>query len=235
MSRRLPIALGFAALVVAVLGFTSLGQAALKGAPPAKVALYAKNAGMVNGIKASKTPKGGQLVPLKGNGKLPDSVIPIGIEVEGPQGPAGPPGDKGAKGDTGPAGPQGLPGPSGPSGPSGPAGETGPPGPPGPGLEDLHIVTDTAPNPPTDDSKTWPVFCPSGETVVSGGAQVSPADGRVNLVSSIPFISSSSSGWQASAAEVKAQAATTPDATPVGQPDTFEWSLTVYALCAKTS
>ncbi len=235
MRRRLPIALGFAALVVAVLGFTSLGAAgtALRGATPVKVALFAKNAGMVNGISASKTPKGGHLVPLKRNGKLPDSVIPIGIEVEGPQGPAGPQGEKGAKGDTGPAGPQGLPGPSGSQGPQGPEGPAGPPGPPGPGLSGLIVVT-VQTDTDSSDSKTIGILCPSGKTPLGGGAVVLPPTGQANLTMSAP-ITGDNPGWNSSAAEVKATAATMPDGSPVGQPDSFEWSLTVYAICAKTS
>lgn len=239
MRRRFPIALALAALVVAVLGFASMGAAgtALKGAAPVKSAVYAKNAGAVNGISASKTPKPGKLFPLKKDGKLPESVIPIGLTIEGPQGPAGPQGEKGAKGDTGPPGPQGVPGPQGQGsqGPEGPAGPAGPPGPTGAGLKGLHLVSDTAPNPPTDTTKTWNTFCASDETVVTGGAQISRTDGRVYLVSSVPFLSSSSSGWSATAATVKAIAETTPDPTPVGEDPALEWTLTVYAVCAKKS
>lgn len=231
MGRRLPIALGLAALVVAVLGFTSLGVAgtALKGATPVRVALFAKNAGMVNGISASKTPRGGHLVPLKRNGKLPDSVLPIGVEVEGPQGPAGPKGDKG---DTGPAGPQGAPGPAGSQGSEGPQ---GPPGPAGPGLSGMHLIgTDTG-SPDNADQKSIAIACPTGETVVSGGARVTPMNGAVAIVSSVPFLSSDSSGWNATAAEVHV---TTENADPAkrvttGQPSDFTWSLAVYAICAK--
>jgi hypothetical protein len=236
MRRRLPIALALAALVVAVLGFASMGAArtVLKGATPVKTARYANNAGAVNGIRASRTPKPGKLFPLKKDGKLPDSVIPIGLTIEGPPGPAGPQGEKGAKGDTGPTGPQGPLGPSGPSGPQGPQGPAGPTGPAGPGVSGLHIVSDATDSDDTSP-KTLPVFCPSGEKVLGGGARVTPANGRANLVSSVPFLSSASAGWSATAAEVDAQAETKPDATPVDEPDTFNWSLTVYAVCGKTS
>jgi hypothetical protein len=96
MNRKLPIVLSAAALVVAVLGSTPLGHAA---GGIVQTALFAKNAGKVNGIKASRTPKAGQLVALGANAKLPRSVFPAGIAgASGPQGPAGP------KGPQGPAG-----------------------------------------------------------------------------------------------------------------------------------
>jgi hypothetical protein len=235
----LPIALALAGLVVAVLGFTSLGEAAgtaVKGASAVKVADYAKNAGKVDGLSASRKPKGGMLFPLKANGKLPDSVIPINLVVEGPQGPPGPQGDRGAqgaKGDPGAAGPQGPPGSQGPQGGIGPQGPQGPSGPPGPGVSGMHFIsyeTDTT----NDDSKPAAVLCPSGEHVISGGGQVNPPNGRANLVASAPFSSGNQTGWGVVASEVKATSETTPDTTPVDEPDSFQWSLTVYAVCAKT-
>jgi hypothetical protein len=126
--RRLPAALSAAALLVAVLSATPYGDAAVSGV--VKVALFAKNAGKVGGIAASKSPKAGKLLPLGKNGKFPASVLPSGL-----QGPAGPTGSQGA---AGPAGPQGAQGPQGPkgdagsTGATGPGGATGPQGPPGP-------------------------------------------------------------------------------------------------------
>jgi hypothetical protein len=240
-SRRLPIALGLAGLLVGVLGFTSLGEASVRSVSATVVpkAKFATNAGAVNGIKASRTPRAGYLIPLKSNGKLPDKVLPYQIDVVGEQGPPGAKGDKGDKGDTGPAGLQGNPGPSGspgPQGPSGPPGDTGPAGPQGPagpGLKGLHIVSfesDTN----NDDNKSASVACPSGERMISGGSAVQPENGRVMIVRSVPYVSGDNSGWSAAAAEVRAQAETTPDATPVDEPDSFQWSLSIYALCAKT-
>ena len=84
------------------------------GAARHAVATFAVNAGAVNGIKASRTPKAGKLVPLGRNAKLPASVVPTqrgARGLTGPQGPAGPPGAQGA------AGPQGAPGPPGTAGP----------------------------------------------------------------------------------------------------------------------
>ena len=126
--RRLPVVLSAVALLVALLGATPYGTAALKKGVT-KVALYAKNAGKVSGIAASKKPKAGKLFPLGKNGKFPASVLPAGVRgpvgSEGPRGPAGPAGPQGAQGI------QGLKGPKGTTGPAGPVGVQGPPGPPG--------------------------------------------------------------------------------------------------------
>ena len=92
MRKRVPIILSCVAIMISVLGTTGLGQAARNAIP-----LLAKNATMVNGIKASKTPKAGELLPLGTNKKFPGSVVP--------KGPAGPQGAQGPAGPTGPAGP----------------------------------------------------------------------------------------------------------------------------------
>jgi hypothetical protein len=70
---RLPILLSVTALVVAVLGSTPLANAA---ANAVRTALFAKNAGKVNGIRASRVPRPGQLLPLGPDAKLPTAVIP---------------------------------------------------------------------------------------------------------------------------------------------------------------
>ena len=92
----------------------------------------------------------------------------------------------------------------------------------------------------TDDNntKTLPVFCLSGERVISGGAEIiSASGGRVSVTRSVPFLSSDSSGWSASAAEIKVTTnqADPADRTTIGQPDDFTWGLRVYALCARVS
>jgi hypothetical protein len=90
--ERLPLVLSITALAVALLGVTPLGEAAGNAV---RVALFAKNAGKVSGIKASRRPRPGHLVPLGADGQFPDSVVP-----RGPQGP---------RGEAGPAGPAGPP------------------------------------------------------------------------------------------------------------------------------
>jgi hypothetical protein len=94
----LPTVLSATALVVAVFGATPVGQAARDAIPA-----FARNAGKVDGIDASRTPKAGQLLALGKNKKFPASVGAIG-----PAGPAGPAGPKGDKGDSGAQGPVGM-------------------------------------------------------------------------------------------------------------------------------
>jgi hypothetical protein len=128
--QRLPVVLSAAALVIAVLGATPHGFAALTGVT--KVALFARNAGKVGGIAASKKPKAGKLLPLGKNGKFPAAVLPVAAKgppgAEGPRGPAGPAGPQGSQGIQGLKGSKGATGPAGPAGVAGPQGPAGPPG-----------------------------------------------------------------------------------------------------------
>ena len=94
-----------AALALAALVASPAGDAARRS-----IVAFAANAGAVNGIKASRAPKPGRLVPLVRNAKLPASIVPT---VRGP---------RGATGAAGPAGPQGPVGAQGPPGATGPAG-----------------------------------------------------------------------------------------------------------------
>ena len=98
-------------LAGAVLALAALAAGPAGGAARRSIAAFAANAGAVNGIKASRAPKPGRLVPLGRNAKLPASVVPS---------------QRGARGLTGP------PGPAGPQGTAGPAGAVGPPGAAGP-------------------------------------------------------------------------------------------------------
>lgn len=97
MQQRLPVILSVTALTVALLGTSPIGRAAheLARVVPgfAKKAGYARNAGAVDGIRASRTGRGGYLVALGADGKFPASVGQVG-----PAGPAGPPGPAGANG-----------------------------------------------------------------------------------------------------------------------------------------
>jgi hypothetical protein len=97
-----------------VLALAALAASPAGGAARRSIAAFASNAGAVNGIKASRKPKPGRLVPLGRNAKLPPSVVPT---IRGPRG------ETGATGAPGPVGPQG------PAGPQGPQGATGQPGP----------------------------------------------------------------------------------------------------------
>jgi hypothetical protein len=105
-TARIIAALGVTALLLVLLAASPAGGAARRS-----IAAFARNAGAVNGIKASRTPKPGRLVPLGKNAKLPSSVVPTAQGARGlpgPQGPAGP------QGPRGPQGPQGAAGPAGP-------------------------------------------------------------------------------------------------------------------------
>jgi hypothetical protein len=105
-NARTIVALAGTALALTVLATGPAGAAARR-----TVAAFAANAGAVNGIKASRTPKPGRLVPLGRNAKLPASVVPS---------------KRGARGLTGPQGPVGPPGPTGTQGPAGAPGAAGP-------------------------------------------------------------------------------------------------------------
>jgi hypothetical protein len=93
------------------LALTALAAGPAGGAARRSIAAFAANAGAVNGIKASRTPKPGRLVPLGRNAKLPASVVPSQRGARGLTGSQGP---------AGPQGPAGLQGPAGPSGAAGP-------------------------------------------------------------------------------------------------------------------
>ena len=120
MNRTLPVVVGAFALVL--LAWSPLGEAAGR-----TVASFARNAGAVNGIKASRKPVPGRLLPLGRNGKFPSSVVPVAR------------GARGADGVQGPRGPDGAAGSAGAQGPAGHAGPPGPPGPPGPASHRVNL------------------------------------------------------------------------------------------------
>jgi len=94
-----------------VLALSAVAASPAGGAAGRSIAAFARNAGAVNGIKASRTPKAGRLVPLGRNAKLPASVVPTIRGARGEQGATGP---AGPPGPVGPQGPQGATGPAGP-------------------------------------------------------------------------------------------------------------------------
>src|SRR5215212_11913409 len=104
VTRTLPVVVG--AFVLVLLAWSPLGEAAGRS-----VATFARNAGAVNGIKASRKPVPGRLVPLGRNGKFPRSVVPT---VRGARGARGADGPRGTDGAAGPAGVSGAAGPAGP-------------------------------------------------------------------------------------------------------------------------
>ena len=91
---RRPAPATILATLALVLAVTPVGEAADGWVTRA---LFARNAGSVDGFSASKTPKKGALVVLPKTGKLPKSILPASIGgPRGPVGPAGPAGDGGA-------------------------------------------------------------------------------------------------------------------------------------------
>jgi Collagen triple helix repeat (20 copies) len=200
MRRHLPLSLALAGLIVGVLGWAGLGEAAGNAIRVA----FAQKAGAVDGISASRKPKAGYLFPLGKGGRFPERVIPTITGLEGPKGDRG---DKGAKGDPGPAGPAGPPGPTGAKGDSGLQGATGapgapgPPGPPGgqgsqgiPGMSGYTLKTGAG----AVGSDT--VTCDSGKKAVGGGAEFTGTIGDVSLQTSHP--TGDGNGWTVTAVDV---------------------------------
>ncbi len=88
MRSWLPLTLSSLALVVAL---TGVGPADAQRA--VQRALFAVNAGKVQGVQVSKKPRAGRLLPLDSNARFPESVLPSTARgPRGPQGPAGPSG-----------------------------------------------------------------------------------------------------------------------------------------------
>jgi hypothetical protein len=114
------LALTLSTLVVAALAWSPLGEGAGR-----TIASFARNAGAVNGIKASRKPTPGKLLPLGRGGRFPAAVL---ATVRGPRGAPGVRGPQGLEGSRGAMGPAGATGPTGPPGQAGPPGPAGPPG-----------------------------------------------------------------------------------------------------------
>jgi hypothetical protein len=88
---RRPAPATIIATVALVLAVTPVGEAANGWV---KRAIYARNAGSVDGFSASKSPKKGNLVVLPKSGKLPASILPAGAGGSGAAvGAPGPTGD----------------------------------------------------------------------------------------------------------------------------------------------
>ena len=87
---RRPAPATIIATVALVLAVTPVGEAADGWV---KRAIYARNAGSVDGFSASKSPKKGKLVVLPKSGKLPASILPA--SAGGTSGAGGSPGSSG--------------------------------------------------------------------------------------------------------------------------------------------
>ena len=192
MRTRLPLVLSTLALLVALLGATSLGHAAgtaMRAVPPfAKTSGFARladNSTKLNGRKSTLRGLPGTIPVVGANGKLPASIGAVG-----PQGSQGSQGAMGPRGLTGPVGPKGLTGSTGPAGPAGPAGPQGPPGPTG--VSGWQTVTKT---------QTWgagvdaadEVDCPAGKKALGGG--VAGGIGILSVRQSAPGGALGDKGW----------------------------------------
>ena len=167
------VALGLVALVMA-LGAPSYA------ANTVGRALFAKKAGnatRVGGIKASRTPKPGRLLPLGRDGRFPASVLPALGSVS-----------SSARGADGPAGP---PGPQGPAGKDGAPGQDGAPGKDGKDAFTKIVQRTGGKMVAANGGGYLYAYCLPGEHVISGG--FSYKDGPVT--DSRPYVSANLDGW----------------------------------------
>src|SRR5690348_6578506 len=89
-------------MAAVALGFAATGVTPAEAVHAVKRAAFASNAGAVDGISASRTPKAGKLLPLDASGRVPAAALPGSAFARGPRGTQGP---VGATGPTGPSGP----------------------------------------------------------------------------------------------------------------------------------
>ncbi len=144
---------------------------------------------MVGGIKASRTPKARQLVPLGADGKYPASV------GAGPAGAAGPQGDTGPRGDPGDPGPKGDKGATGPKGAKGDTGATGDTGPSA--LGGTTVVVNVSDAFSTSGSHSAVAACPIGQISVGGGYQFVTNDGTTEISLGFSLRTGIGDGWNA--------------------------------------
>jgi hypothetical protein len=186
---RLALALSATALLVALFGSTPVGEAVTSKVPLfAKTAGYAERAGTaaaVGGVKVSKQPRAGALLPLGADGRFPASV--------GLAGAQGPKGDPGEKGERGPTGAKGGDGPQGPRGPAGLPGQSG--------VSGWEYVVSAGTEVPNGERRTALVACPKGKKALGGG--VSSASALAHVRQSAP--TNGGGGWVGTAANTTAQ------------------------------
>ena len=143
------------------------------------------------------------------------------LTMLGCQGWPGPPGPPGPAGASGPQGLLGPPGPPGPRGPHGSAGAQGLQGPPGPSLSGYEMIRADTPN-DSQDVKQLQIPCPTGKSVIGGGARVDRQGALVALGTSLPApalpTAGTGPGWLAEAFET----------TPTNN----NWSLYAFVICA---
>lgn len=190
--HRLTIALSATALVVALFGSTPAGHAVASAVPLfAKKAGYADRAGnasALSGVKVSRQPRPGMLVPLTADGKFPVSVGSIG-----PVGPKGDKGDRGDKGEPGPSGPKGATGTAGPAGPRGPEGARG-----STGISGWQYLT-AGKSIKGGEFDNLSIDCPKGKKALGGGVAVPYPHYVARVIQSAPG-GAAATGWLATVA-----------------------------------
>jgi hypothetical protein len=180
MNPRLSVSLSIAALVVAVLGSTPLGEAARQLVVPRNsVGTPQLRIGAVTGAKIANRTITGADVRLR---TLRSAHFAAGTLLRGATGPQGP---------AGAAGPQGTAGPQGPS-----------------GIVKAHRVFQLG-NLDSTSLKSVQVMCPAGEIALGGGFNIGKVEPTppVAVLLSLPVLDGEKPvGWRVEAVEVAAYA-----------------------------
>jgi hypothetical protein len=229
--RRFGIGSTIALSLALLLGTVAL--AAIPGAGGVISGCYDKDSGKLRVIDAQagkKCDKGEWQITWNQTGPqgLPGTIGPAGaIGPIGPNGNKGDPGPAGAPGLPGVIGPQGLPGDPGPKGDTGSPGPQGAVGPAGAsGISGYEIVSDVSQF-DSSASKAVSVLCPAGKRIIGGGAETFPSladpnrDAAPVLLKGSSVIGGGHEGWISQASEIGTY--------------TFQWDLTVYAICANVT
>jgi Collagen triple helix repeat (20 copies) len=177
MRQRLPIVISVTALVVALLGVTSLGEAAGN----AVRATFASNAGKLGGFAPSKKSTRNTVVVRGANGKIDRASLPAGPRgARGPAGPTGPTGPTGATGAAGDAGPVGPAGPAGPAGAAGAPGAKGDKGDPGAnGATNVVVRAGAVTALPENSNTEVTASCQAGERATGAGWFMPPGTNSI--------------------------------------------------------
>jgi hypothetical protein len=183
MQARVQSALSVCALVVAVLGWTPLGEAAREAVfPPNSVGTLELRD---NAVVSAKLRNGSVTGLDVQKGTLTGAHVKAGTllasDFRAGQLPAGPKGDKGDNGDKGDKGQKGDKGDKGPTG--------------DPGLSGVVVVQSPSTPLAANGSALVRVTCPAGKRAIGGGGhQASSVGGVAYITSTIPI---ESNKWQA--------------------------------------
>jgi hypothetical protein len=202
MSQRLPTVMSTAALVVAVLGWTPIGEAARQAAFPANSVGTTQL--QSNAVTSPKIRNGSvQAIDIQRRAITAAHVKPgslVGSSFKAGQLPAGPKGDEGDKGDKGDKGAKGDPGAAGP-----------------PGATAYQVVTAASGALTQNAFTSVTATCPAGRKVLGGGAFINGvlnSGGSAHLITSRP--TAGNTAWLATMAN----------------PSKISSNLSAYAVCA---